>query len=207
MKISHRADIYSKTRSPFLLLSLFVYSLVACTKFLEFVHIYIYIWIYERRTKVNRSVGASTEKCKRAGGFAQKTVFFMYRVSLKWFALGVYIILWWSVIAGQMDLFTLRLHYWTFSNLSLPMCLLISEFFCLTTVSDYRFEVEWTRIRILIDLILKSKVSTAKVVFLFPYKIYKLQDHLLYEMKRSWNFFDRNFFVKRIFRANLFVFV
>lgn len=112
VKISHRADIYSKTRSPFLLLSLFVYSLVACTKFLEFVHIYIYIWIYERRTKVNRSVGA--EKCKRAGGFAQKTVFFMYRVSLKWFALGVYIILWWSVIAGQMDLFTLRLHYWTF---------------------------------------------------------------------------------------------
>lgn len=45
------------------------------------------------RMKVNRSVGASTEKCKRAGGFAQKTVFFMYRVSLKWFALGVYIIL------------------------------------------------------------------------------------------------------------------
>lgn len=57
---------------------------------------YIYIYEYtrdERRLETNRSVGASTEKCKRAGGFAQKTVFFMYRVSLKWFALGVYIIL------------------------------------------------------------------------------------------------------------------
>lgn len=48
------SDIYSKTRSPFLLLSLFVYSLVACTKFLEFVHIYIYEYTRDERRLIVR---------------------------------------------------------------------------------------------------------------------------------------------------------
>lgn len=148
-----------------------VYFLVACSKFLEdFVYIYIiYIYVYSRRTKVNRSVGASTEKRKRVDGFAQKTVLFMYRVSLKWFALGIYIILWWSVIVGQMDLFTLCLLPWNlFKPILADRCLLISLNFFLRQQSLWLSfvirlnEVEWTVIRIVID-----------------------------KMKRSWNFFDK----------------
>lgn len=167
---------------------------------------YIYIWIYERRTKVNRSVGASTEKCKRAGGFAQKTVFFMYRVSLKWFALGV---LHYSLMVRNSR-----------SNGSIYIAFALLDLFQICPYQCVCWSLNffvWQQY-LIIDLKLNElgseswstwswnlKLPPQKSYFSFriKYTSYKI----IFSTKWSWNFFDRNFFVKRIFRANLFVFV
>lgn len=124
----------------------------------------------------------------------------MYRVSLKWFALGVYIILWWPVIVGQMDLFTLCLHRWTFFKLLSYTNVFVDPWIFLLDISirfDLACDSIWTKLnelRIVIDLILKSKKFPKFRVSLFPSNKHKLWEIILCEMKRSSNFFDKKFF-------------